>query len=152
MKKRAVILLLLVAVLGGLTWFALRLTDAQGGSDTRAFNFKIEDTTSISKITITDAFGQKFTLVKKDNTWTDSKGACISQANVSLILDAFNKIEFKGYLPKNSEKRFTELMATSYIKTANGQKHGTSGQQLPIITVKSCCSKQQMTEKVLSRS
>ena len=116
MKKRAVILLLLVAVLGGLTWFALRLTDAQGGSDTRAFNFKIEDTTSISKITITDAFGQKFTLVKKDNTWTDSKGACISQSNVSLILDAFNKIEFKGYLPKNSEKRFTELMATSHIK------------------------------------
>ncbi|MFM6947327.1 MAG: hypothetical protein ACKOWW_09335 [Flavobacteriales bacterium] len=116
MKKKAGIILLLLIILGGLTWYALQLNAQQGGTDTRAFNFKIEDTTSISSIKITDAFGQQFTLVKKDNIWTDVKGACISQANVSLILEALNKIEFKGYLAKNAEKRFTELMATSHIK------------------------------------
>ena len=87
MKKKAGIIILLLVVLGGLSWYALQLNDQQGGSDTRAFNFKIEDTTSITKIKITDAFGQQFTLVKKDNTWTDVKGACISQSNVSLILE-----------------------------------------------------------------
>jgi hypothetical protein len=116
MKKKATIIMLLLFILGGLFWYALQLKNQQGGSDTRAFNFKIEDTTSITKIKITDAFGQQFTLLKKDNTWTDVKGACVSQTNVSLILEALNKIEFKGYLAKNSEKRFKELMATSHIK------------------------------------
>lgn len=116
MKNKIVVIVLLLLVLGGLGWFALHLQAEQGGSDTRAFNFKIEDTTTVSKITITDAFGQKFTLVKKDDIWTDEKGGCVSQNNVSLILDAFNKIEFKGYLPQKSEKRFTELMASSHIK------------------------------------
>ena len=116
MKKKAGIIILLLVVLGGLAWYALQLNSEQGGSDTRAFNFKIEDTTSVTRIQITDAFGQQFTLVKKDNTWTDVKGGCISQSNVSLILEALNKIEFKGYLAKNAEKRFTELMATSHIK------------------------------------
>jgi hypothetical protein len=109
MKKKAGIVILLLVVLGGLAWYALQLNAEQGGSDTRAFNFKIEDTTSVTRIKITDAFGQQFTLVKKENTWTDEKGGCISQANVSLILEALNKIEFKGYLAKNAEKRFTEL-------------------------------------------
>ncbi len=116
MKKKGLVLVLFIVLLGGLTWFALNLQDGQGASDARAFNFKIEDTTTISKIVITDAFGQQFTLVKNKKSWTDLKGSCVSQTNVSLILEALNKIEFKGYLPQKSEKRFTELMSTSHIK------------------------------------
>jgi len=116
MKKKGLVLILFIVLLGGLTWWALDLKGGQNASDARAFNFKIEDTTSVSKLIITDAFGQQFTLVKKDNSWTDSKGGCVSKANVSLILEALNKIEFKGYLPKKSEKKFTELMSTSHIK------------------------------------
>jgi hypothetical protein len=116
MKKKGFVLVLFIVLLAGLTWFALNLQHGQGASDARAFNFKIEDTTTISKIAITDAFGQQFTLVKNENTWTDLKGGCVSKTNVSLILEALNKIEFKGYLPQKSEKRFTELMSTSHIK------------------------------------
>lgn len=116
MKKKGLILALFVVLLAGLTWFALNLQDGQGASDARSFNFKIEDTNTVSKIVITDAFGQQFTLVKTNDTWTDSKGGCVSKTNVSLILEALNKIEFKGYLPQKSEKRFTELMASSHIK------------------------------------
>lgn len=116
MKKKGLILGLLILVLGALTWFALELQGGQKASDARAFNFKIEDTNTISKIIITDAFGQQFTLLKKDQSWTDIHGGCIAQTNVSLILEALNKIEFKGYLPEKSEARFTELMATSHIK------------------------------------
>jgi hypothetical protein len=116
MKKKGLVLGLFVILLSGLTWFALNLKAGQGASDSRTFNFKIEDTNSISKIVITDAFGQSFTLLKKNNYWTDLKGGCISQTNVSLVLEALQKIEFKGYLPQKSEKRFTELMASSHIK------------------------------------
>jgi len=116
MKKKGFILALFIILLACLSWFALNLKDNQGASDARAFNFKIEDTTTVSKIIITDAFGQQFTLIKKNNSWTDLKGGCVSKTNVSLILEAFHKIEFKGYLPQKSEKRFTELMASSHIK------------------------------------
>jgi hypothetical protein len=116
MKKKGLILALFIVLLAGLTWFALNLQDGQGASDARAFNFKIEDTNTVSKIVITDAFGQQFSLVKNNNSWTDLKGGCVSKTNVSLILEALNKIEFKGYLPQKSEKRFTELMASSHIK------------------------------------
>ena len=116
MKKKGLILALFIILLACLSWFALNLKDNQGASDARAFNFKIEDTTTVSKIIITDAFGQQFTLVKKNNSWTDLKGGCVAQTNVSLILEALHKIEFKGYLPQKSEKRFTELMASSHIK------------------------------------
>lgn len=116
MQKKVLVLSLLLALMGALTWWALDLQGGQKGSDLRAFNFKIEDTTSVSKIIITDAWGQKFTLVKQKDAWTDQSGGCITQSNVSLILEALHKIEFKGYLPKKSEKRFTELMATSHIK------------------------------------
>ena len=116
MKKKGLILALFIILLACLSWFALNLKDNQGASDARAFNFKIEDTTTVSKIIITDAFGQQFTLIKKNNSWTNLKGGCVSKTNVSLILEAFHKIEFKGYLPQKSEKRFTELMASSHIK------------------------------------
>ena len=116
MKKKGLVLGFFVILLSGLTWFALNLKDGQSASDGRAFNFKIEDTNSITKILITDAFGQQFTLLNQNNNWTDAKGGCISKNNVSLILEALNKIEFKGYLAKNAEKRFTELMASSHIK------------------------------------
>jgi hypothetical protein len=116
MNKKGLIIGILVVVLGALTWFALDLQGNQKASDARAFNFKIEDTNTISKIHITDAFGQQFTLLKKGDVWTDAQGGCVSQNNVSLILEALHKIEFKGYLPKKSEARFTELMATSHIK------------------------------------
>jgi hypothetical protein len=116
MKKKGLILALFIILLACLSWFALNLKDNQGASDARAFNFKIEDTTTVSKIIITDAFGQQFTLIKKNNSWTDLKGGCVAQTNVSLILEALHKIEFKGYLPQKSEKRFTELMASSHIK------------------------------------
>ena len=116
MKKKGLILALFIILLACLSWFALNLKDNEGASDARAFNFKIEDTTTVSKIIITDAFGQQFTLIKKNNSWTDLKGGCVSKTNVSLILEAFHKIEFKGYLAQKSEKRFTELMASSHIK------------------------------------
>ncbi len=116
MKKKVLILGLLILLLGALAWWAIDLQGSQKASDARAFNFKIEDTTSVSKIIITDAFGQQFSIHKKGKKWTDAGGGCISQTNVSLILEALNKIEFKGYLPQKSEKRFTELMATSHIK------------------------------------
>lgn len=105
--------LLIVIVLG---FFASRLINNSGKSIPDLIEFSIEDTTTVDKIIITDALSRKMEIVKKGKLWTDDKGSCIAQTNVHFILDAFKKIEFKGYLPKNSHKQFLKLMSAQHTK------------------------------------
>ncbi len=115
-KKALIRLILLIVSIGGLAYITFILLGKRGNSDTEWINFAISDTTKITTIEIEDGFGQKISLIQEGGRWHDEKGACVSEPNVSFILEAAKNIEFKGYLPKNSKKRFTELMATQHIK------------------------------------
>ena len=116
MTKKIIILVIGIFTLLGLGWYTKSLISSEGSSDSQFIEFAIEDTTSIDKIIITDPFSNRIELIKKLDSWTDSKGTCISQPNVHFILEAFNKISFKGYLPQKAQEKFTELMATSHTK------------------------------------
>jgi hypothetical protein len=116
MSKKIIILVVGILTIGALGWYTISLLSTDGSSDSQFIEFAVEDTTSVNKIIITDPFSNRIELVKKENSWTDGKGGCISQPNVHFILEALNKITFKGYLPDKAEKKFTELMATSHTK------------------------------------
>lgn len=115
MKKLIILLsaLILVALLG---WYATGLMKQKGKSDTELIEFSIEDTTTVDKIIITDAFSNKITLTKNGSDWTEEDGSCVTQENIHFILDAFKNIEFKGYLPENSQAQFRNLMVSQHIK------------------------------------
>ena len=106
-------LLIGIVVLG---YFAYHLIENRGNSDTEWINFAIEDTTKISKIEIEDTYGQHIELIQENGNWHDEKGNCVSESNVSFVLDAAKHIEFKGYLANKSKPRFKELMSTQHIK------------------------------------
>jgi len=115
MKK----IIIIVFALIGLTllgWYTKKLISTDGHSDTQLIEFAVKDTNKVDKIIITDAFSNKFEIVRKGKIWTDAKGGCITQSSVSLILDAFAKITLKGYLPEKSQQKFVDLMATSHTK------------------------------------
>lgn len=114
--KKPILLVGILALLVVLGLLTQKLLKSKGNSDGERIDFAIEDTTAITKITIEDPLSTTITLVNNEGNWTDSKGNCIAQSNVSYILDAAKNIEFKGYLPKNSKKKFTELMSTQHIK------------------------------------
>ncbi|NBV08472.1 MAG: hypothetical protein EBR91_01470 [Flavobacteriia bacterium] len=114
--KKPILLVVLLAILVALILFTQKLMKSKGNSDGERIDFAIEDTTSITKITIEDPLSTTITLVNNEGNWTDSHGQCVAQSNVSYILDAAKFIEFKGYLPKNSQKKFTELMSTQHTK------------------------------------
>ncbi len=115
--KKILVLIFGIALLGGLGWYAKKLISNDGQSDTQLIAFEIKDTNAVDKIIITDPFSTKMELIRKNKTeWTDKNGGCITQSNVHLILDAFSKITFKGYLPEKAQKKFTELMSTSHTK------------------------------------
>lgn len=115
-RKKIIILVISVLVIAGLTYFALNLKKESGNSISELIEFNVEDTSTVDKIIITDAFGQKMEVVRVGQTWTDEKGGCITQTNVHFILEALKNIEFKGYLPDNSHKQFIKLMSAQSTK------------------------------------
>ena len=114
--KKLILLLVSVVVVGGLGWYALNLINNRGKSDTQLIDFAIADISTVDRVIITDPFDNTFEIVKKNGEWTDKDGGCVVPESVGFILDAFEKIEFKGYIPDNSTERFTTLMAGQHTK------------------------------------
>lgn len=114
--KRLVILLISLLVVGGLGWYAYRLSNQQGKSDTELIEFSVSDTSTVDKLIITDAFSNRIELIRNADNWTEHDGTCVTQSNIQFILEALKNIEFKGYLPDNSHAQFTNLMSTQHIK------------------------------------
>lgn len=115
MKKLVILILSLAAVIT-LGWYAMSLISNKGKSDTELIEFAVKKIETVDKVTITDPFSRKFTIIKNGNEWTDDKGNCIVQESVNFILDAFKNIEFKGYLPDNSHEKMTNMMAGQHTK------------------------------------
>ncbi len=115
--KKIIILLISLVVVGGLGYYAIKLLGNKGKSDTELIEFAIEDIESVDKIIITDKFSKTIELLKSDgNNWTDENGGCVVQENMKYILEAIKNIEFKGYVPENSLKRYTNMMSSQHIK------------------------------------
>jgi hypothetical protein len=114
--RKLVVLVLSLLVLSFLGWYAFSLLSNKGKSDTELIEFSVADTASVNRITITDPFSRKIELVRNGKEWSEADGSCVMQQNVNFILEAFNNIEFKGYLPDNSIERFTNLMSSQHTK------------------------------------
>ena len=117
MRKKLIILLLSIAVVGALVYFAFNLISNRGKSDTELIEFGYKDVSKIDKFIITDPMNAKIEVVKKaDGKWTTAQGDCIQQQNVDFILEAFKNIQFKGYLSKGEYDQQLKRMASKNIK------------------------------------
>ncbi len=116
MKKKSIILVVAIVILGALAFLATNLVRNSGKSDTELLEFSIADTATVDKIVITDAFQNKFEAVRKDGVWVDKDGNCIVQEPINTMLETFKNVEFKGYVPENSRKTITNRMASSHTK------------------------------------
>jgi len=114
--KKIVILISLSALLIILGWLAIDLTRKDGVTDSEYIEFAVKDTNTVSKIIISDAFSNTFTLVRNGDEWTDKNGGCIMQSSVHYILEALGNISLKGYLSDKSHKQFIKLMSASHTK------------------------------------
>lgn len=117
--KKILILTVSLAALGGLTWYLFQLMENSGQSEgvkKELIDFAIKDTKSIDKIKITDKLDREFTLLKKNGTWTDKNGGCVTQEKVKWVIDAIENIRFKGYLSDGAVKLFKNQMTAQNIK------------------------------------
>ncbi len=114
--KKIIILILALGLIGFLAWYTFGLMKNEGKSDKELIEFSIEDTLTVDKIIITDAFSNSIEVIRDGKTWTDAEGGCIAQPSINFILETFKNIEFKGYLSDNSHAQFTKLMASQHTK------------------------------------
>lgn len=110
MKKKSIILVSLLVVLGFLGFMATNLVRNSGKSDTELLEFSLADTSAIDKIIITEPNGMKFELLRTANSWSDSEGNCVIHEPVISLLEAFKNVEFKGYVPENARKNILRRM------------------------------------------
>lgn len=115
-RKKIVFLIVSVLILIGLAFYTIDLMDNSGKSVSELIEFNVEDTSTVDRVIITDAFSNKMEIVRDGKLWTAADGSCIAQANAQFILEAFKNIEFKGYLPDNSHKQFVKLMSGQHTK------------------------------------
>lgn len=104
-------------VVAGLGYWAFNLMNGANTSDKELLNFEVKDIESVDRIIITDQNNYAFEVKKgEDGVWTDKDGNCIMQPNVEFILDVFENIRFKGYLPDNSIDKNKKMIASQNIK------------------------------------
>lgn len=115
--SKGIKIVLAILVISGLGYWAFSLVSGANKSDKELLDFAIEDVKSIDKIIITDQNNYPFEIQKNDKgKWTDKDGNCIMQTNVEFILEAFQNIRFKGYLPDNGIDKAKKMMASQNIK------------------------------------
>ena len=114
--KKLILLLSSLAIVITLVVIVLNLKKTKGKSDAELIEFSVEDIQSINQVIITDIYGEKITLIKKNEKWEDVEGGCITQEHMVNVLDAIKNIEFKGYLAENSKSKFVNLMAAQHTK------------------------------------
>ena len=115
--KKPIVLIIALAVLASLGWWAMNLNENKGNSNkTELIDFAIKDVSTVDKVIITDSFGNSFEIRKNGDQWTDKDGGCIIQESAEFIIDAFKNIEFKGYLAGTSHEKFTNLMSAQHTK------------------------------------
>ena len=116
MRGKKIGLIILLVVVGGLGFFATNLIRNTGKSDTELLEFSIKDTSSVDQLIITDQYARKISLIRKDNSWINSDGSCITQQPVNLILETIKNIQFKGYVPENSRPTIVKNMLSTHTK------------------------------------
>lgn len=116
MKKKSILLVTLLVILGFLGFMATNLVRNSGKSDTELLNFDIKDTATIDRIVLTEPSGMNFELIRKGIKWEDKDGNCVVQEPVFYMLETIHNIEFKGYVPEASRDQLKKRMAANATK------------------------------------
>jgi hypothetical protein len=131
MKKKIIVLITSIVLVGILIFFGIKVIKGSGSSlESELIEFEIKEVDKIDRIVITDNYGRimDLRLQKGATEWTDKDGNCIMQDGVEFILEACQKIEFKGYLTENSVETYNKMMLSQHIKVEyymDGKWHKT---------------------------
>lgn len=123
MKGRKIAFVIFIALIGFLGFFATNLVRNRGKSDTELLDFSIKDTSTVTKVIITDVNKQSITLTRESGEWKGEDGMCVIKQPINTILETIANIRFKGYVPENARKNIVNLMMSSATKVEIFQRN-----------------------------
>lgn len=100
--NRNLLLLLAVAVLGGLAWW-LTSSDRGTSLDAPLSDFTIADTARVDRIFITDVAGRQIDLRRAGGRWTLNGIYEARNSDIKLLLNTFKRIEVKSPVSKKAQ-------------------------------------------------
>jgi len=109
MNKKG-ILLLTLAVLGGLAWW-LSTRSSATTLDVPLSDFAIANTASVTRIYIVDQHNKSIDLRRTAKGWTLNKNLIPQQQRVDLLLNTFKRIEVRSPVAKSAEAYTLRQMA-----------------------------------------
>lgn len=116
MKKKNVILLGLFLLLAGVAFFLYpKLSKKNSTGDNPFMQFAIEDTASVSKVTIQDRNGNVALLERKSGSmeWTINKKYNARKDVIKLLLECFHDVRVRGNVPSKMRDNMMSVMASS---------------------------------------
>lgn len=107
--NRKLLLVVAVAVLGGLAWW---LTRSDGGTslDAPLSDFTIADTARVDRIFITDVAGKQIDLRRSGAGWTLNGIYEARTSDVQLLLNTFKRVEVKSPVSKKAQNTALRFM------------------------------------------
>lgn|SRR5574344_308492 len=116
MKKRNIIIVAIVVLLGILTFAVVKVN---GRTSTFKQNYHIEDVNSITKIFMSDKFDNQVTLtrVQGDTTWTVDNTYEANQGMMRLFLETLNTMRVREQVNKKAVPNITKQLAAKSVKT-----------------------------------
>jgi hypothetical protein len=116
MKKKNLILLVLFLILAGTAFYLYpKLSKKSSTGDNAFMQFSIEDTASVSKVTIQDRNGNVALLERKNGSaeWTINKKFNARKDVIKLLLECFHDVRVRGNVPSKMRDNMMSVMATS---------------------------------------
>lgn len=128
MKKKNLILLVLFLLLAITAFFLYPKLSVKNSTEDNPFmKFSIEDTASISKVTIQDRAGHVAILERKNESaeWTINKKYTVRKDVIKLLLECFHDIRVRGNVPAKMRDNMMSVMASSAKEVKIFDKNGT---------------------------
>ena len=120
MKNNKILIVLVVILIAVATFIYIKTNNVKQGTiddmEGAKSDFAIKDTASITKIFITDAKGQKVTLIKTEDAWMVDGEYVARPDNIRLLMKTFSRIDVRSPVPKTAFNNVVTQIATSATK------------------------------------
>lgn len=115
MNRRLLVLLLVLAVLGGIAWWLQQRT-APTTLDVPLTDFAVPDTARVTRLFITDTKGHVSDLRREGDRWTLNGRYDARQPLVDMALKTLLRVEVRSPVPKSTEPMVLRTMAGTSTK------------------------------------
>ena len=115
MKKKIIVLVGVIAILGALIWLSNR-PDSEGARKEYDYTFHIEDTASIGRIVLRDKRPQEATLVRTEKGWMVDGEHLARKRAMAILMKTFYKMRLKNFIAESMQQTVLSRLSSTAVE------------------------------------